>query len=114
MPAGICTIDSSESIPCSAFDSTGTPSTGRWVLAAAMPGQVGGAAGAGDDHLEPALGRRRAYSNSRSGVRWADTTRDLVRHAEPSSVSAAWRIVSQSDRDPMMTPTSGSAIVAAV
>ena len=28
-----------------------------------------------------------------------------------SSVSAAWRIVSQSDRDPMITPTSGSAIV---
>ena len=31
-PAGICTIDSSESIPFSACDSTGTPSTGRCVL----------------------------------------------------------------------------------
>ena len=31
--------------------------------------------------------------------------------AEPSSVSAAWRIVSQSERLPMMMPTSGSDIV---
>src|SRR3712207_8598253 len=39
IPAGICTIDSSESSPLSAFDSTGTPRTGRVVLAAAMPGR---------------------------------------------------------------------------
>ena len=30
-PPGICTIDSSESIPFRAFDSTGTPKTGRQV-----------------------------------------------------------------------------------
>ena len=38
-PAGICTIDSSESIPCSALDCTGTPSTGNEVFAAIMPGR---------------------------------------------------------------------------
>src|SRR5207302_305030 len=38
-PAGICTIDSSESSPPSDFDCTGTPSTGRRVLAAVMPGR---------------------------------------------------------------------------
>jgi len=36
-PPGICTIASSESIPCSDFDSIGTPSTGRQVLAAVTP-----------------------------------------------------------------------------
>ena len=39
MPAGICTMDSSESRPLSAFDCTGTPSTGSVVLEAVMPGR---------------------------------------------------------------------------
>ena len=39
MPAGICTIDSRLSIPLSAWDSTGTPSTGSGVQAAHMPGR---------------------------------------------------------------------------
>ena len=39
MPAGICTIDSSESIPFNALLCTGTPSTGTAVLAASMPGK---------------------------------------------------------------------------
>ncbi|KAG0942168.1 hypothetical protein G6F68_021642 [Rhizopus microsporus] len=39
MPAGICTIDSSESMPLRALDCTGTPSTGTAVLAAIMPGR---------------------------------------------------------------------------
>ena len=39
IPAGICTMDSSESRPLSAFDCTGTPSTGSVVLEAAMPGR---------------------------------------------------------------------------
>src|SRR2546429_1470057 len=38
-PAGICTMDSSESSPPRDFDCTGTPSTGRIVLAAVMPGR---------------------------------------------------------------------------
>ena len=37
MPAGICTIDSSESRPLSAFDCTGTPSTGSVVFARSCP-----------------------------------------------------------------------------
>ena len=53
-PLGICTIDSSESIPSRYFSGTGTPITGSGVRAASMPGQVGGAPGPGDDHLEPA------------------------------------------------------------
>ena len=39
IPAGICTIDNKLSIPSSAFDCTGTPSTGNRVIDAAMPGK---------------------------------------------------------------------------
>ena len=44
MPAGICTIDSSESRPSSCCSATGTPITGSEVIDAVMPGQMGGAA----------------------------------------------------------------------
>ena len=39
MPFGICTMDNNESSPPRDFDCTGTPSTGRLVLAAVMPGR---------------------------------------------------------------------------
>ena len=52
MPAGICTIESRLSWPDSALDSTGTPNTGSGVMRRRHAGQVRGAAGAGDDHLE--------------------------------------------------------------
>jgi hypothetical protein len=39
LPAGIWTMDRSESCPDSAFDSTGTPNTGSGVIAAVMPGK---------------------------------------------------------------------------
>ena len=48
-----------------------------------------------------------AYSKSRSGVRWAETTRCSYGTSSSSSVSHACRIVSQSEREPMITPTSG-------
>ncbi len=38
-PAGICAIESSESSPCSVFDSTGTPSTGSSVFDEVIPGR---------------------------------------------------------------------------
>ncbi len=39
MPAGIWTMESRLSMPLSAWDSTGTPSTGSAVMDAAMPGR---------------------------------------------------------------------------
>ena len=82
MPPGICTIESSESMPFRAWLSTGTPSTGSRVCAATMPGKMRRAAGAGDDHFDPAgLRRMRRYS-AISGVRCAETIAHLVRHAE--------------------------------
>jgi hypothetical protein len=38
-PAGICTMDSSESIPSRYFSGTGTPMTGSGVTAASIPGR---------------------------------------------------------------------------
>jgi hypothetical protein len=38
-PRGICTIESSESMPLSDAESTGTPMTGSAVFAAVMPGR---------------------------------------------------------------------------
>ena len=38
-PAGICTMERRESMPCSVREGTGTPSTGSWVSAAVIPGR---------------------------------------------------------------------------
>ena len=54
MPLGIWTIESSESSPRRYFDGTGTPSTGHGRLGREHPGQVRGAAGAGDDAAQAA------------------------------------------------------------
>ncbi len=75
-PFGICTIDSSESSPLSAALCTGTPITGKHRVRGDHARQVRGAAGAGDDHLEAALGRRaRRTRPSSAGVRCAETIR---------------------------------------
>src|SRR5579862_851774 len=106
IPAGICTIDNSESSPCSAFDSTGTPNTGKCVFAAVMPGRCAAPPAPAMMTSMPRPAAPDAYSKSKSGVRCAETTR--VSKGTPSavSVSAAWLIVSQSDFEPMMIPTS--------
>ncbi len=51
MPAGICTMDSKESIPLSERDSTGTPITGRVSLSGDHARQMRRAARAGDNDL---------------------------------------------------------------
>ena len=57
------------------LDSTGTPSTGSIVLAAAMPGRWAAPPAPAISTSSPRASADPAYSNSRSGVRWADTTR---------------------------------------
>src|SRR5262249_55707612 len=106
-PAGICTIDSSESSPPSDFDCTGTPSTGRIVLAAVIPGRCAAPPAPAINTSSPRVRLLAAYSNSRSGVRCAETTRTSYDMASWAKRSAAARIVSQSDEEPMMMPTSG-------
>ena len=108
-PAGIWTMDRSESTPRSAFDSTGTPRTGSGVFAAVMPGRCAAPPAPAMITPRPRPAADSAYSNRKSGVRCAETTRDLVRHAQHLERRAAWAIVSQSDREPMITPTRGRA-----
>jgi hypothetical protein len=107
IPAGICTIESRESMPFSARDSTGTPSTGRVVFEAVIPGRCAAPPAPAMITSIPRSRAVAAYSNNRSGVRCADTTRRSLGTPRSSSVSQACRIVSQSERDPMITPTSG-------
>ena len=107
MPAGICTIESSESMPLSAFDCTGTPSTGSEVFAAVMPGRCAAPPAPAMMTSSPRPRAVPAYSNSRSGVRCAETTRVSNGTPRRCRVSAAGCIVSQSDFEPMMMPTSG-------
>ena len=111
IPAGICTMESSESRPFSALLSTGTPSTGKRRVRGRHAGKMSGAAGSRNDHFNAAPFRRpRRISAINSGVRCAE----IMRHscATPNSVriSLAARIVSQSDLLPMMMDTSGAGV----
>ena len=76
------------------------------------PGQVRCAAGARDHELEPALlGRMGIFVKPLGRPVRGDDLASRARTPSWSSVSAAWRIVSQSELLPMMMPTSGSVIV---
>src|SRR5476651_2457238 len=111
MPAGICTMDSSESTPESIDDCTGTPSTGRWVLAAHMPGRCAAPPAPAMITSMPRDSASSAYWNSKSGVRWAETTFTSYGMPSFSSISAVWLRVDQSDLEPMITPTSALIVV---
>ena len=107
MPPGICAMERSESRPFKAFDSTGTPRTGRTVFEAVMPGRCAAPPAPAMMTSMPRFSAVSAYSKSRSGVRWAETIR--VSCGTPSSLSVleANFMVSQSEPEPMMMPTRG-------
>ena len=73
-PAGIWTIDSSASVPCSAVTGIGTPNTGSSVFDAVMPGRCAAPPAAAMMTIRPRPSAPLAYSNIQSGVRCADTT----------------------------------------
>src|SRR5262245_1605516 len=75
MPAGICTMESRLSMPLSSRLSTGTPNTGSAVIEAVMPGRCAAPPAPAIITFKPRPRARRAYSYSRSGVRWAETIR---------------------------------------
>src|SRR5882762_6466519 len=108
MPPGIWAMESSESSPLSALDSTGTPSTGSTVFDAVMPGRCAAPLDPALITSMPRLSAEEAYSNKRSGVRCADTTRVSCGTPSSSRVFAACSSVSQSEDEPMMMPTNGS------
>ena len=70
-------------------------------------GQVGRAAGAGDQHLEAARARAGGVLEQQVGRAVRGHHAHLVGDAELVEHSAAACIVSQSDAEPMMMPTSG-------
>ena len=81
-PAGICAMERSESIPLSAFDSTGTPSTGSHVCAAIIPGKCAAPPAPAMMTRNPRSGR--VAREVRHQIRRAMRGDDLVfaRHAE--------------------------------
>src|SRR5262249_8220533 len=112
IPPGICAIERSESNPFSVLDSTRTPSTGSTVFDAVIPGKCAAPPAPAIITSIPRLSAPDAYSNSKSGVRCAETTRVSCTTPSSSSVCAACCIVAQSEVDPMIIPTSGFALLA--
>ncbi len=63
-PAGICTIESSESNPFSARDCIGMPNTGKQVLAAIAPGRAAAPPAAAISTSKPRFEAVSVYSTS--------------------------------------------------
>ena len=74
IPLGIWAMESRESSPLRALDSTGTPKTGKTVFDAVMPGRCAAPPAPAMITSMPRASAPEAYSNKRSGVRWAETT----------------------------------------
>lgn len=74
MPAGIWTIDSSESRPSRRASCTGTPMTGRVVTEATMPGRWAAPPAPAMTTRMPRPAASRPKRIILSGVRCADTT----------------------------------------
>ena len=70
-PGGICTIESSESRPPKAEPLTGTPITGRVVMAAAMPGRCAAPPAPAMITSTPRSRAVLIHSRKKSGVLWA-------------------------------------------
>ena len=115
MPAGICTVERSESSPLSEALSIGTPSTGRSVCAATTPARCAAPPAAAISTSMPRASAAPTYSTVAPGVRCAESTRHSCATPKRASVSLAFFMVSQSDLLPMRMPTRGlsSAIASA-
>ena len=74
IPAGIWTVDSSESIPLSALDWIGTPRTGSSVRAALTPARWAAPPAPAMMTSRPRASAPLTYSSTSAGVRWADIT----------------------------------------
>ena len=81
-PAGICTIDSSESIPSRYFSGTGTPITGSVVALATMPGRCAAPPAPAMMTRSPRPVARRARSRASPPGCGAPRRPDLVRDVE--------------------------------
>ncbi len=107
IPAGICAIESKLSSPLRVLLSTGTPSTGRLVILAVIPGRCAAPPAPAMITLRPRSLAVFAYSKSLSGVLCADTILLSYFIFNSSRIRAAPSIVFQSDWEPIMIPTTG-------
>src|ERR671916_43329 len=107
-PAGICTIDSSESSPSRWRSGTGTPITGSTVAAATIPGRWAAPPAPAMTTRNPRPAAVSAYSSIRRGVRCAETTCASYGTPNSASAAAAGSIIGQSESLPMTMPTIGS------
>ena len=73
-PLGICTIDSSASIPLSGVAAIGTPMTGSGENAATTPGSAAAPPAAAISTRRPREAALLAHSSVRRGVRCAEAT----------------------------------------
>src|SRR6478672_9624083 len=110
IPPGICTIESSESMPSRYLSGTGTPITGSVVIEATMPGRWAAPPAPAMITFKPRAAASVAYLVISSGMRCADTTCTSYATPRPRSSSAAGFIVGQSESLPMMIPMSGIAV----
>src|SRR3979411_2984262 len=83
----------------------GTPNTGSSVSDAVIPGRCAAPPAPAIMILKPAVLAPLAKANNRSGVRCAETMCFSLATPRAVRVSAAWRMVSQSDWLPMMMAT---------
>ena len=96
------------SAPFSAFDRSARQA--RKVRHHCRHAEMPGTAGTGDNHLTRDWPRW--LRNRRAAAAWCADRVVSCGTPSSSSFSAAWRIVSQSEVEPMMMPTSGSAALA--
>mmetsp|Transcript_16295 Transcript_16295/g.35982 ORF Transcript_16295/g.35982 Transcript_16295/m.35982 type:complete len:253 (+) Transcript_16295:3-761(+) len=106
-PRGICTMLRSESWPLSVDVLIGTPTTGRGVMAATMPGRCAAPPAPAIMTWMPRPAAEREYVMSFSGVRWAETMSTSWGIPNSFRIFTASLIVGRSLWDPMITPTRG-------
>src|SRR6478672_8385353 len=109
-PDGICTIESSESMPPRSDVFIGTPITGSSVYAAITPGRAAALPAPAMMTRTPRSAAVEEYSATPRGSRWADSTFISNVIARSSSSSAAACMTSLSDSDPIRIPTCGPSV----
>src|SRR4249919_3317834 len=109
-PDGICTIESSESIPPRSDVLIGTPMTGSSVYAAITPGRAAALPAPAMMTRTPRNAAVDAYSATPRGSRCAESTFISKVIARSSSSSAAACMTSLSDSEPIRIPTCGPSV----
>ena len=106
-PAGIWTIEYSESTPPRCWVGTGTPITGRSVHAATTPGRCAAPPAAAMTTLIPRDRAVIAHSITPRGLRCAEQTFTSCVKPRSSSTLTQDSMSGRSDFEPRMTPTTG-------